>query len=104
MNKPRPPVELPPCRQCGSVLTPDTVELTCAGAYCRVCGVRDPVGGMLGRDQQLAALRERMAQAERLLFSRGGMSNPTHREQAVDAARALLAQPAATASADREGQ
>jgi hypothetical protein len=45
-------------------------------------------------DAQIAALRERMARAERLLFSRGGMSNPTHREQAVDAARALLALPA----------
>lgn len=44
--------------------------------------------------RQIAALRERMARAERLLFSRGGMSSPTHREQAVDAARALLAQPA----------
>lgn len=45
----RPPVELPPCRQCGVALNPETVELTCEGAFCRVCGARDPVGGMLGR-------------------------------------------------------
>lgn len=53
----RSPVELPPCRQCGVALNPETVELTCEGAFCRVCSARDPVGGMLGRPGPQAGSR-----------------------------------------------